>query len=92
MKHTLMLAGDVNLMNVADPKVPFARIADTLRRADVLFGNLECCFYEPASGHSLESEGFYASLTSAEALRIAGYDAIGNANKDRKSTRLNSSH
>ncbi len=51
MKRTLMLTGDVNLMNVTDPQVPFARIKDTLRQADVLFGNLECCFYEPAAGH-----------------------------------------
>src|SRR5258705_7844083 len=43
MKRVLMLTGDVNLMNVTDPQVPFARITDTLRRADVLFGNLECC-------------------------------------------------
>jgi len=43
-----MLTGDVNLMNVTDPKVPFALIGDTLRRADVLFGNLECCFYMAA--------------------------------------------
>jgi poly-gamma-glutamate synthesis protein (capsule biosynthesis protein) len=80
MKRTLMLTGDVNLMNVTDPRVPFARIADTLRQADVLFGNLECCFYEPAGGHSLEREGFYAPLASAQALVVAGYHAVGNAN------------
>ena len=75
-----MLTGDVNLMNVTDPAVPFARVADTLRGADVLFGNLECCFYEPAGGHALEREGFYAPLASAQALVIAGYRAVGNAN------------
>ena len=75
-----MLTGDVNLMNVTDPKVPFARVKDTLRQADVLFGNLECCFFEPATGHSVEREGFYAPLASAEALVIGGYHAIGNAN------------
>jgi poly-gamma-glutamate synthesis protein (capsule biosynthesis protein) len=80
MKRTLMLTGDVNLMGVTDPEVPFARIKDTLGRADVLFGNLECCFYEPAAGHSVEREGFYASLASARALVVAGYRAIGNAN------------
>ena len=80
MKRTLMLTGDVNLMNVTDPEVPFARVEDTLRRADVLFGNLECCFYEPTAGHSVEREGFYAPLASAQALVIAGYRAIGNAN------------
>ena len=80
MKRTLMLTGDVNLMNVSDPAVPFARVKDTLRRADVLFGNLECCFHEPAAGHSLEREGFHAPLASAEALVIGGFHAIGNGN------------
>src|SRR5216684_4793366 len=80
MKRALMLTGDINLMNVTDPLVPFARVKDTLRQADVLFGNLECCFYEPASGHSVEREGFYAPLASAEALVIGGYHAVGNAN------------
>src|SRR5213594_4362821 len=80
MKRVLMLIGDVNLMNVTDSQVPFARVKDTLRQADVLFGNLECCFYEPAAGHSIEREGFYAPLASAQALVIAGYRAIGNAN------------
>ena len=75
-----MLTGDVNLMNVADPRVPFARVKDTLRQADVLFGNLECCFYEPAVGHPVEREGFYAPLASAEALVIGGYHAVGTAN------------
>src|SRR5688572_14785377 len=80
MKRMLMLTGDVNLMNVTDPQVPFARVKDTLRQADVLFGNLECCFYEPADGHALEHEGFYAPLASAQALVAGGYHAVGNAN------------
>jgi len=80
MKRVLMLTGDVNLMHVTDPQVPFVRITDTLRRADVLFGNLECCFHEPADGHSLEHEGFHAPPASARALVIAGYRAVGVAN------------
>jgi poly-gamma-glutamate capsule biosynthesis protein CapA/YwtB (metallophosphatase superfamily) len=80
MRRTLMLTGDVNLMNVTDPAVPFARVTDTLRQADVLFGNLECCFYEPPAGHSVEREGFYAPLASAQALAVGGFHAIGNAN------------
>jgi len=75
-----MLTGDVNLMNVTDPQVPFVRITDTLRRADVLFGNLECCFHEPAAAHSVDREGFYARHASAQALVIGGYHAVGNAN------------
>ena len=80
MRRTLMLTGDVNLMNVYDPAVPFARVKDTLRQADVLFGNLECCFYEPESAHALEREGFYAPLASAQALVVGGFHAVGNAN------------
>src|SRR5882724_3679599 len=80
MKRVLMLTGDVNLMNVTDPRVPFARVKETLRQADVLFGNLECCFYEPPAGYSPEREGFYAPLVSAQALVIGGYRAVGNAN------------
>src|SRR5260221_810228 len=80
MKRTLMLTGDVNLMNVIDPQVPFARVTETLRQADVLFGNLECWFYEPGAEHSVEHEGFYAPLASAQALVLGGYHAVGNAN------------
>jgi len=75
-----MLTGDVNLMHVTDPAVPFARVTDTLRQADVLFGNLECCFYEPPAGHSVEREGFYAPLVAADALVIGGFHAVGIAN------------
>ena len=45
-----------------------------------MFGNLECCFYEPPSGHAVEREGFYAPLAPAEALVIGGYHAVGIAN------------
>src|SRR5262245_23455559 len=80
MKRTLMLTGDVNLMNVTDPRVPFALIRDTLGQADVLFGNLECCFHEPPAGPGLEGEGFHAPLAAAQALAIGGFHAVGNAN------------
>ena len=80
MKRVLMLTGDVNLMNVTDPEVPFARVKDTLGRADVLFGNLECCFYEPADAQSLDHEGFHAPLAAGRALVIGGFHAVGTAN------------
>jgi poly-gamma-glutamate synthesis protein (capsule biosynthesis protein) len=67
-------------MKVADPEAPFARVAPVLREADVLFGNLECCLYEPSGERSLADEGFYASRAAARALKIAGYHALGNAN------------
>ena len=45
---------------------------DRLHAVDVVFTNLECCFYEPDGERSPEEEGFYAPLKVAEALTIAG--------------------
>jgi poly-gamma-glutamate capsule biosynthesis protein CapA/YwtB (metallophosphatase superfamily) len=80
MRHNLILTGDINLLGVSDPSIPFARVRDRLRAADVVFANLECCFYEPDGERSPEDEGFYAPLKAAEALTIAGVHVVGNAN------------
>ncbi|HEY9447616.1 MAG TPA: CapA family protein [Burkholderiales bacterium] len=80
MTTTLMFTGDINLMHVTRPEAPFARILPVLRQADILLGNLECCFYEPSAARSLGDEGFYAAPSTVEALRIAGYAAVGTAN------------
>jgi Bacterial capsule synthesis protein PGA_cap len=80
MRHTLILTGDINLLGVTDPTIPFARMRERLHTADVVFANLECCFYELESERSLEDEGFYAPLKSAEALTFVGVHAVGNAN------------
>ena len=47
MRASIILTGDINLMGVEDPAVPFRRVADTLHEADAVFGNLECCLYDP---------------------------------------------
>jgi poly-gamma-glutamate synthesis protein (capsule biosynthesis protein) len=80
MRHNLILTGDINLLGVTDPTIPFARVRHRLHAADVVFANLECCFYEPDGERSPEDEGFYAPLKAAEALTIAGVHAVGNAN------------
>src|SRR5687767_14397089 len=80
MRHNLILTGDINLLGVTDPTIPFARVREKLHAADVVFANLECCFYEPEGERSLEDEGFYAPLKSADALTFAGVHAVGNAN------------
>jgi poly-gamma-glutamate synthesis protein (capsule biosynthesis protein) len=78
---SLVLVGDVNLMNVADAGVPFARVGETLRAADLVFANLECLLYEPPDGHTVEHEGFFADPEIAgEALQTGGIAAIGLAN------------
>ena len=76
----VLLTGDVNLMNVTDPARPFAQLAAEFKSADFVFSNLECCFYEPDAAHALDREGFFAPLAAAEALEIAGIDAVGIAN------------
>jgi poly-gamma-glutamate synthesis protein (capsule biosynthesis protein) len=75
----LILTGDINLMNVDDPAVPFAQVAAGFRAADLVFGNLECCLYRP-TGHSVDNEGFYAPPAAGEALTLAGIKAVGIAN------------
>src|SRR5271168_989076 len=81
MATKMILTGDVNLMNVADPAVPFVLVRDEFRAADIVFCNLECCLYRPSSGHSVEHEGFFADpIVAGEALQSAGIHAIGLAN------------
>jgi poly-gamma-glutamate synthesis protein (capsule biosynthesis protein) len=80
MALTMILTGDVNLMKVADPEVPFRRVGEELRKADVVFGNLECCLTLPTI-HSHGNEGFFADpAVGGVALRLGGIQAVGIAN------------
>jgi poly-gamma-glutamate synthesis protein (capsule biosynthesis protein) len=77
----LILTGDVNLMNVTDAAVPFALVEDELRKADVIFSNLECLLYARPAGHSVSNEGFFVDpAIGSAALRRAGIHAVGIAN------------
>src|SRR5215475_582560 len=76
----MILTGDVNLMNVSDPAVPFAQVAAEFRNTDVVFSNLECCLYETPAGHSVHNEGFFAHPKSAKALTLGGIQVVGIAN------------
>lgn len=78
MKRTMILTGDVNLLTVTDPQVPFAKVADTLQQADVVFGNMECCLYDAPEDRP--QEGFYVPVAMGAALKLAGYHAVGTAN------------
>jgi poly-gamma-glutamate capsule biosynthesis protein CapA/YwtB (metallophosphatase superfamily) len=81
MTVKMILTGDVNLMNVDDPAVPFALVGEELRAADVVFSNLECCLVAPPSGHSASNEGFFADpAVGGAALRRGGIQAVGIAN------------
>lgn len=80
MKHTLALVGDINLMNVTDPTVPFRRVREYMATANCRFANLECCLFDRVNQHELRDEGFFAPPHIGEALKLVGLDAIGNAN------------
>ena len=78
---TMILTGDVNLMHLDDPAVPFALVQQDFHAADVVFSNFECCLYQPPCGHAVEREGFFAPPgIGGEALRSAGIAAVGIAN------------
>src|SRR5215831_4840270 len=80
MPGRLILAGDVNLKNVADSTVPFRHLATKLHSADVVFANLECCLHLPPQ-LSHANEGFFADpQVGGEALQFAGIHAVGIAN------------
>ena len=77
---SLLLTGDVNLMNVADPRTPFARVRDAMRAATLAFSNLECNLHVPER-HSVEHEGFFVDpAIGGAALADAGIAAVGLAN------------
>jgi len=81
MTQQLILTGDINLMNVTDPTVPFRKTIADFKAADVRFSNMECCLYAPPGGHAWDNEGFYAAPGAAgESLKFAGIDAVGIAN------------
>ncbi len=75
----LTLVGDVNVQR-DDPRSVFARVRDELRRADVLFGDLEMGLYRP-SAVIVEKPGWRQSEERmVEALLDAGFAAVGCAN------------
>lgn len=81
MAFTLMLTGDVNLMNVDDPDVPFRRMRKTFESADLVFSNLECCLSDKINEGSTSVEGFFANPDVAQtALKRYGIDVVGLAN------------
>lgn len=83
---TITLLGDINLIGVDDPALPFRKVAPALKTSDAVFANLECCLFSPAEKRDLMRddqsgfEGLYAPPASGEALRLAGVQVIGNAN------------
>ncbi len=81
MSIELVLTGDVNLMNLTDPNIPFRLVSETLNKADLVFSNLECCLFTPPKNHSVDNEGFYADpVVAGGALALANIKGVGLAN------------
>lgn len=87
MRQMMILTGEINLKTVTDPTVPFRRVIEPLREADLVFANLECLLASPPTEFAANqvafhatSEGFYAGPVAGEALRLAGFDGVGCAN------------
>ena len=82
MPARMILTGDVNLMNVDDPAVPFARVRDTVRAAPTWCSatwNAACINRRPRS--PFHNEGFFADpVSGGDALHQAGIAAVGIAN------------
>lgn len=82
----ITLLGDINLIGVDDPAVPFRKVASAVKTADAVFANLECCLFNPAETREMMRddqsgfEGLYAPPASGESLRHAGIHVVGNAN------------
>ena len=76
----LILTGDVNLMNVTDPTVPFRRSPPccTMPTRCSAISNAACMCRR---AHSHATEGFFADpKVGGEALRLSGLHAVGIAN------------
>ena len=84
----IMLDRDVELIvkkeGEGDFRFPFLRIADHLKKADILFGNLESIISDK-EGEKVKKTGpvqvyFKAEPKAIEGLRYAGFDVISVAN------------
>lgn len=80
MKQTLVLTGDIHLGHVVDPTEPFALVRDVLGEADVVFGNLEGCLYDPSVTVDYKPGWHHVGPEPAPALLHGGFDALGCAN------------
>jgi poly-gamma-glutamate capsule biosynthesis protein CapA/YwtB (metallophosphatase superfamily) len=89
---TLILTGDVNLKGVTDAAVPLARVNGELRKADLVFSNLECLLCAPPPGHSLSNEGFFVDPeVGAKVLMDASIGVVGIANNVHYGEAINGS-
>lgn len=83
---TLMAVGDImlgrtigELIETEGPEVPFLFTSETLARADITLGNLECPISERGTAE-MKKYAFRAPIQAGRALALAGFDLVSIAN------------
>ena len=81
MNQTLLILGDTNIQNRADPYDAFANVRDMLSAADVVFGQLEGPLAEPSANPSQpdipHKAGWrHSGAKVGPALKKAGYVGV----------------
>ena len=81
----MLLGGDVHFEGQLDATHPFSLLRDTLRGDDVVFANLEGCFFDghdPYIGYQnyMQMKWAHGHPDTAVALRDANFAAVGLAN------------
>lgn len=81
----IVLFGDINLMGMHDPYIPFEKVKNCFDDADIKLANLECCFFDcdvvyNEINSKFRCEGLYAATNMVEALKQLGISGVGTAN------------
>lgn len=76
-----MMVGDVNLQGRNEPAGAFRHVRETLTEADVLYGNLEGCLYEPGEDDIPgKAKWRHSEEDMIDGITAAGFDVLGGAN------------
>jgi poly-gamma-glutamate capsule biosynthesis protein CapA/YwtB (metallophosphatase superfamily) len=78
----MLLGGDIHLEAVEDVKEPFGRLQDVLQNDDMVFGNLEGCFYDENDPrlNYYQAKWVHTETSTAPALKEGNIRAVGLAN------------
>ncbi len=77
---SVILVGDINLRNITDPSLPFAKVQKVLDEASLRFGNCEGCYADPSVEIPYKPGWFHADRSAIKGLVVAGFDVVGCAN------------
>ena len=78
----MLITADIRLLNVKDPRRPFARIRDVLQAEDVVYGNLEGALWDGFDPYEYYAKvrWVHPGTASAPTLHDGNFCALGLAN------------